>query len=155
MRRLGFALVLALSGCATDVATAPPQTKSERTAQVQAAAQAVRLGNFEHAERLLADYMYRDKEGGLRFKSMTLSSEARKQATDAVALLLWETGRDASLEKFAQRYLRGYERGVMLCRLAERNARYEQAYQCWNRLGDLDRARRVVKTEAALRILKD
>lgn len=155
MRRLGIAMVLALSGCATDVVTALPQTKSERTAQVQAAAQAVRLGNFEHAERLLADYMYRDKEGGLRFKSMTLSSEARKQATDAVALLLWETGRDASLEKFAQRYLRGYERDVMLCRLAERNARYEQAYQCWNRLGDLDRARRVVKTEAALRILKD
>jgi len=69
--------------------------------------------------------------------------------------MLWDTGRDASLEQFAKRYLSGYERDVMLCRLAERNAVYEKAYNCWNDLGDVDRARRTVRTESALRILKD
>lgn len=88
-------------------------------------------------------------------RSTGISSAARQQAIDTVALVLWETGRDASLEQFSKRYLGGYEREVMLCRLAERNAVYEKAYNCWNELGDVDRARRSVRTESALRILKD
>lgn len=155
MVRPVLAMALFVSGCASQGTAVLPQSTDERTAQVQAAAQAVKLGQYEHAERLLADYLYRDADNGLRFKSFSLSSAAKKQATDTVALLLWETGRDASLETFAKRYLSGYERDVMLCRLAERNARYKQAFECWNKLGDSDRAKRVLKTEAALRILKD
>lgn len=154
MRALALAMCLAtLAGCA-EVGTRH-QSVSERTAQFEAAAAAVKVGNYDAAERLMADYMYRDKEGGLRFKRVILTSETRKQAIDTVAYLLWETGRDASLEKFAKRYLHSPEREVMLCRLAERNAVLEQAYQCWNDLGEEDRARRVIRTEAALRILKD
>lgn len=143
-------------GCATQQSgSLPSQTKAQRTAQIQLAAQAVKSGNFKYAERLLADYMYRDKEGELRFKSLGVSSLVEKQAIDSVALLLWDTARDATLEKFANRYLDGYERDVMLCRLAERNAVYEKAYSCWNELGDVDRAQRTIRTESALRILKD
>lgn len=86
---------------------------------------------------------------------MGVSSDAKKKAVDTVALMLWDTGRDGTLESFAKRYLSSYERNVMLCRLAERNAIYEKAYNCWNELGDVDRARRTVRTESALRILKD
>ena len=112
-------------------------------------------GSFESAERLLAPYLYRDDAGELRFRSLGVSSQAEKKAIDTVALMLWDTGRDATLQSFAKRYLDGYERDVMLCRLAERNAVYEKAYNCWNDLGDVDRARRTVRTESALRILKD
>ena len=100
-------------------------------------------------------FMYRDADGELRFKAVSLTSQGRKEAIDTVTMLLWETGRDASLEGFATRYLNGYEKDVMLCRLAERNALYEQSYHCWNDLGDIDRARRSVRTESAIRILRD
>lgn len=153
LRTLVAALMLA--SCSVQAEDWQNQTKEERTAQVQAAAQAVKLANYQHAEHLLGDYMYRDDDGGLRFKSMTLSSEAKKLATDTVALLLWETGRDASLEAFAKRHLSGDERDSTLCRLAERNALYDEAFNCWNKLGDLDRAQRVVRTESALRILRN
>lgn len=153
-----IAIVLAIGvvGCTTQPVAAPPtQTKAQREGQIEVAAQAVKGGSFDNAEKLLAPYLYRDKDGELRFRSLGVSSDAEKKAIDTVALMLWDTGRDATLESFAKRYLDGYERDVMLCRLAERNAVYEKAYNCWNDLGDLDRARRSVRTESALRILKD
>lgn len=134
---------------------APVQTKHERAAQVQAAAGAIKAGNYHHAENLLADYMYRDSSGELRFKFISFTPEGKKHAVDTVTMLLWETGRDKTLADFADRYLHGYERETMLCRLAERNAEYEDAYQCWNDIGDIDRARRSVRTESALRILRN
>jgi hypothetical protein len=153
---LGLALALTVAGCSSQAGgVIPDQTKPQREAQIHLAADAVKAGNFEYAERLLGPYMYRSQEGELLFKSLGVSSEVEKKAVDTVALMLWDTGRDASLEKFAGRYLSGYEREVMLCRLAERGAIYERAYACWNDLGDVDRARRVTRTESALRILKD
>ena len=153
---LTLTLALSVSGCASQVGgVIPNQTKPQREAQIELAAQAVKTGNFEYAERLLGPYMYRSQEGELLFKSLGVSSDVEKKAVDTVALMLWDTGRDVSLEKFAGRYMSGYERDVMLCRLAERNAIYERAYACWNDLGDVDRARRVTRTESALRILKD
>lgn len=157
MRLSWIAIVLAIgvTGCTTQPGAAPPQTPKQREAQIEVAAQAVKGGNFASAEKLLAPYLYRDQEGDLRFRSLGVSRDAKKKAVDTVALMLWDTGRDATLEGFAKRYLDDYERDVMLCRLAERNAVYEQAYNCWNDLGDVDRARRTVRTESALRILKD
>lgn len=153
---LAAVLAVAICGCTTQPFGAlPPQSSSQREAQIQSAALAVKTGNFEQAEKLLAGYMYRDETGELRFKSLSVSSDVEKQAVDTVSLMLWDTGRDSTLERFAKRYLSGYERDVMLCRLAERSAIYEKAYNCWNDLGDVDRARRTVRTESALRILKD
>ena len=152
---LAAVLAIAIVGCSTQpIGALPPQSGAQREAQIQVAAQAVIAGNFEHAEKLLAGYLYRDESGDLVFKSLGVSSESHRLAVDTVALMLWDTGRDSTLEGFAKRYLSGYEREVMLCRLAERNAVYEQAYNCWNDLGDIDRARRSVRTESALRIFK-
>ncbi len=158
MRRLVFVCACAgllLAGCAGSGVSKSSQTKHERDAQVKAAAHALKVGKHDHAEQLMADYLYRDSDGELRFRFVSFTPQGKKQAIDTVALLLWETGRDSTLEGFANRYLNGYERGTMLCRLAERNAQYEKAYHCWNELGDVDRARRSVRTEAALRLLKD
>jgi hypothetical protein len=153
---LCFAVAVGIAGCNTQqIGALPAQSKADREAQILGASLAVKAGNFEQAEHMLAGYMYRDASGELRFKSLSVSGETEKQAVDTVALMLWDTKRDATLEKFANRYLSGYERDVMLCRLAERNAVYEKAYNCWNDLGDVDRARRTVRTESALRILKD
>lgn len=148
------ALGLSIAGCSS-LPSEAPQSKVDREAQIQTAAHAVSTGNFEMAEKLMAVYLYRDKKGDLKFRSLGVSSDAQKKATDTVALLLWQTGRDASLARFADRYLDGYERDVMHCRIAERNAVFEEAYNCWNDLGDVDRARRSVRIESALRILKD
>lgn len=158
MRRtcIAVALAVGVAGCsAQPFGFMQSKSKSQREAQLEMAAQAVKVGNFDHAEKLLASYMYRDKDGELRFRSLGVSSDLEQRTVDSVALMLWDTGRDATLEQYAKRYLSGYEREVMLCRLAERNAVYEQAYNCWNDLGDVDRARRTVRTESALRILKD
>lgn len=152
---IAVVLAIGISGCSTQLTASPPQTPEQREAQIEVAAQAVKGGNFGSAEKLLGPYLYRDDAGELRFRSLGVSSKAKKKAVDTVALMLWDTGRDATLESFAKRYLDGYERDVMLCRLAERNAVYEEAYNCWNGLGDVDRARRTVRTESALRILKD
>jgi len=153
---IALALAIGIAGCSTQPADPPlPPTKAQREAQIELAAQAVMTGKFELAENLLARYLYRNQSGELLFRSIGVSSESQRKAIDTVALMLWDTGRDASLEQFAKRYLSGYERDVMLCRLAERNAVYEKAYNCWNDLGDVDRARRTVRTESALRILKD
>ncbi|KQW19951.1 MULTISPECIES: hypothetical protein [Pseudomonas] len=151
-----LAISLGIVGCTTQPPGVPlPPTREQREAQIEVAAQAVKTGKFEQAEQLLSRYLYRSPDGELLFRSMGVGSDAEQMAIDTVALMLWETGRDASLESFSKRYLSGYERDVMLCRLAERNAVYEKAYNCWNDLGDVDRARRTVRTESALRILKD
>lgn len=153
---LAVVLAIGVGGCtAQPFGALPAQSKSDREAQILSASQAVKTGKFEQAEKLLAGYMYRDATGELRFKSLGVSSDVEKQAVETVSLMLWDTGRDSTLERFAKRYLSGYERDVMLCRLAERSAIYEKAYNCWNDLGDVDRARRTVRTESALRILKD
>tara|TARA_R110001606_G_scaffold398765_2_gene578827 strand:- start:84387 stop:84866 length:480 start_codon:yes stop_codon:yes gene_type:complete len=142
------------SGCTTS----PPnyalqQSRVERTDQIHAAAHAVRLGDYETAESLLSPYLYRDKSGELRFHPIGFAADGRKAGIDTVTQLLWETGRDSTLELFIARYLGGYERGVMRCRISERGALYEEAYHCWNELGDRDRAERVMRTEAASRLL--
>lgn len=156
MKKAALMVTMALlTACAGFDDELPKQSKDERSAQVHASALALKVGNHAQAEKLLSDYLYRDKSGELRFKFVSFTPEGKQEAIDTVAMLLWETERDESLEKFATRYLGGYEREVMLCRLAERNANYEQAYHCWNDLGDIDRARRSVRTESALRILRD
>lgn len=153
---LSIVPALALSACAGFSAPdLPNQTDAQREAQIKAAEIAVTTGNFASAEKLMAPYLYRDATGELVMHYLGVSSDANKSAVDTVALLLWDTGRDATLESFAKRYLRGYERQVMLCRLAERQASYDKAYSCWNGEGDVDRARRVIRTESALKILSD
>ena len=126
--------------------------KPSREAEMNYAMQAVERGDFEAAEAILAPYMVRHENGELRFKSFGGFS-GRKTAIDAVVMLLWETGRDRTLESFAKRYLNGYERNVTLCRIAERGAEYEAAFKCWNDVGDVDRARRVIKTKLALEVM--
>lgn len=156
IRLLGLFIALGLTGCVTEPDGSPlPASSAQREAQVDLAGQEAMRGRYKQAEQLLAPYLYRSAEGDLMLRSTGISSAAQQKAIDTVALLLWETGRDASLEQFSKRYLGGYEREVMLCRLAERNAVYEKAYNCWNDLGDVDRARRSVRTESALRILKE
>jgi hypothetical protein len=86
-------------------------------------------------------------------KYSSLSGENRKQAIDTVVSLLWATGRDDTLKQFADDYLSGNEYKATICRITERQALYEEAYHCWNKMGEIDRAERVVRTEAALRIL--
>lgn len=117
------------------------------------AKQAVDLGYYVNAERLLAQYVYRNKAGELKLRFFGLSGKIRKEAIDTVVRLLWETGRDDTLKQFADDYLSGDEYQTTLCRISERQASYEQAYQCWNRMGEVDRAERVIRTEAAIRIL--
>ncbi|WHT75815.1 hypothetical protein QMY54_00550 (plasmid) [Pseudomonas rhodesiae] len=111
------------------------------------------MGKYQHAERMLAQYVSRNNSGQLRMKYFGISGENRKHAIDTVATLLWETGRDDSLKQFAKDYLSGSEYQTTLCRISERQAKYEEAYHCWNEMGEIDRAERVVRTEAALRIL--
>lgn len=146
--------VVALSGCTTSQFH-HGKSQVEQKSKVLAASEAVKVGRFDHAETMLADYVFRDKEGHLKLKYIGLSGESKKVAVDTIAALLWETGRDATLTAFADDYLPRYERKVTHCRLAERQANYPVAYRCWNDLGHVDRADRVVRTEAAIRILRN
>nr|CAM96057.1 putative exported protein [Pseudomonas fluorescens SBW25] len=147
--------VLAMSGCAHDEKPffAPSDSELQDRSQLSGADQAVLMGKYQHAERMLAQYVSRNNSGQLRMKYFGISGENRKHAIDTVATLLWETGRDDSLKQFAKDYLSGAEYQTTLCRISERQAKYEEAYHCWNEMGEIDRAERVVRTEAALRIL--
>lgn len=147
--------VLVLSGCAHDEKPffAPSVSDLQDQSQLSGAEQAVQMGKYPHAERMLAQYVSRDGSGQLRMKYFGISSENRKHAIDTVVALLWETGRDDSLKQFSKDYLSGQEYQTTLCRISERQAKYEEAYHCWNEMGEIDRAERVVRTEAALRIL--
>lgn len=151
---LAMALVF-LSGCAHENKPffAPSDSDLQDQSQLSGADQAVHMGKYPHAERMLAQYVSRNDSGQLRMKYFGISSENRKHAVDTVANLLWETGRDDSLKQFAKDYLSRAEYETTLCRISERQAKYEEAYHCWNEMGEIDRAERVVRTEAALRIL--
>ncbi len=144
----------ALAGCGS-VPMAPTSTAAEKSARVEAASRAVKGGRYDHAETLLSDYVYRAANGSLKLRPLALAGETRKQAIDTVALLLWETGRDITLTSFASDYLPRYEREVTLCRLSERQARYQDAYRCWNALGHVDRSQRVLRTQAAIEVLRN
>ncbi len=145
---------LLLCGCSTAV-VAPGQSKSEQSTKIDAATAAVKVGKHDHAERLMSDYVYRAEDGALKLRNVGLFGEDRKKAIDLIVMLLWETGRDKTLATFASDYLPKYERSVTLCRLAERQARYQDAFTCWNDLGHTDRAERVIRTDGAIRILRD
>ncbi|QHF00601.1 hypothetical protein LCG56_27925 (plasmid) [Pseudomonas cannabina pv. alisalensis] len=147
--------ILVLTGCAHDEKPffAPSPSDLQDKSQLSGADQAVHMGKYPQAERMLAQYVSRNDSGQLRMKYFGISSENRKHAIDTVVTLLWETGRDDSLMQFAKDYLSGPEYQTTLCRISERQAKYEEAYHCWNQMGEIDRAERVVRTEAALRIL--
>lgn len=144
-----------LAGCGSYAGVMEGQGTSLRAAQIQAASNAVNRGDYQQAQLLLGPHLYRDDEGELRLKQMFFKGPVDDLAVHTVVALLWETSRDASLEAFASRYLKGTEREVTLCRLAERNAQYSDAFLCWNNLGDIDRAQRVIQQERALNLLKD
>ncbi|WGK63362.1 hypothetical protein QAO71_17625 (plasmid) [Halopseudomonas sp. SMJS2] len=144
----------ALLGCSI-APMAPPSTAAEKAAKVDAASRAVKIGRYNQAELLLSDYVYRSAKGSLKLRRLALTGETRTQAIDTVTSLLWETGRDVTLTNFAADYLPRYERDVTLCRLSERQARYQDAYRCWNELGHVDRADRVLRTQATIEILRD
>lgn len=118
-----------------------------------AAQEAVALGKYPLAESLMQDYVYRSEKGELKMKFWGLSGKNRKMAIDVVSALLWETGRDETNAQFADDYLSGDERKTVHCRLAERQARYNDAFQCWNAMGQVDRADRVLRTKGAMDIL--
>lgn len=147
--------LLVLSGCAHDDRPlfAPTVDDLQDQSQLSGANQAVQIGRYKEAEKVLGQYVYRDKSGDLKLKYFGISGDNRKHVIDTVVTLLWETGRDDTLKQFAKDYLKGSEYQTTLCRITERQAKYEEAYHCWNGMGEVDRAERVVRTEAALRIL--
>ncbi|MCU9528121.1 hypothetical protein [Pseudomonas mosselii] len=146
----GIAVAMAmLVGC---VSSGPSGDVQDRS-QLAGASHAVQMGQYGLAEQRLAQYAYRDKDGRLKIKYFGISGDNRKHAIDTVVSLLWETGRDDTLKQFSHDYLAGSEYQTTLCRISERQAKYEEAYHCWNDIGEVDRAERVIRTEAALRIL--
>lgn len=142
-----------LTGCAGEPFFGDNAADRQAKSQIAGAAQAVALGLYPEAERQLAPYVYRDDSERLKLKFFGVSGENRKLLADTVVTLLWETGRDDTLQQFSEEYLSGLERTTVRCRLSERRALYEAAYHCWNDSGQTDRAERVIRTEAALRIL--
>lgn len=139
--------VVVLSGCATSMDDLQDQS------QLSGASQAVQMGQYSQAEQRLSPFVYRNSKGNLKVKYFGVSGENRRYAIDIVVSLLWETGRDDTLKQFACDYLEGAEYETTVCRIAERQAQYEEAYHCWNDMGEVDRAERVIRTESALRIL--
>lgn len=141
-----FLAAMSVSGCAQF-------DRAEAKANLAGADQSVNFGDYGTAEHLLAEYVYRDKATGALKLHSGLRGRSRKTAVDTVVKLLWETGRDATLLQFAGDYLSGREKQITNCRVAERQARYDEAYSCWNGIGEVERAERVLRTEAAVRIL--
>lgn len=151
MRAIPLAAILAalmLTGCVT-------QGELNERSRVHAAEIALNGGEYKKAEAILSVYVTRTEDGELKLKWFGLSGATRKKAIDMIVMLLWETGRDNTLATFADDYLPSSEFHVTQCRLAERQALYQDAYRCWNDIGDVDRAERVIRTEAAIRILRD
>lgn len=145
--------VVLLACMSLGACTGPSVTELQDQSQLSGADQAVHIGKYDSAEKILGQYVYRDDSGRLKMKYLGISSDNRKQAIDTVVSLLWETGRDDTLKQFADDYLSGDEYKVTICRITERQALYEEAYHCWNKMGEGARAERVIRTEAALRIL--
>ncbi len=154
-----FLLAMSVSGCAGNSrspAHAPIAAKAADLGDkgiVMGASRAVDIGDYVYAERALQKFVYRDSKGQLKLIYFGLSGDTRKQVIDTVVRLLWETGRDATLRQFSDAYLSGREYQATICRIAERQGAFEQAYQCWNKMGEVDRAERVIRTEAAIKIL--
>ena len=145
--------VVLLACMSLGACTGPSVTDLQNQSQLSGADQAVHIGKYDSAEKILGQYVYRDDQGHLKMKYMGISGDNRKQAIDTVVTLLWETGRDETLKQFADDYLSGDEYRSTICRITERQALYEEAYHCWNKMGEGERAERVIRTEAALRIL--
>lgn len=153
MRKIALVCCLLLSGCTGRSILPVTAADIQDRSLILGAQEAVQRGQYKEAEHLLAKYVYRTETGDLKIQFWGLNSKSRKLAIDTVVSLLWETGRDQTLAQFAKEYLSGDEYQVTMCRLAERQAHYPDAYACWNKLGHQDRAERTVRTEAALRIL--
>ncbi|KZN20772.1 hypothetical protein A1D17_04305 [Pseudomonas fluorescens] len=155
MRSLPLTLIVAamlLGGCSTGpLAT---QGALNDKSRVRAAGVAMKGGEYKKAEAILSIYVARTQDGSLELKKLGLFGDTRKEAIDMIVMLLWETGRDKTLAKFADDYLSGDERKTTLCRVEERQGQWQDAYRCWNDLGDADRAERVLRTEASIRILR-
>lgn len=149
-----FVGCISIGACSSNNGLFEPSLKDKQdSSQLSGAIQAVDLGIHGRAERILGNYVYRAKDGDLKMRYFGITGTNRKEAIDIVVSLLWETGRDETLKQFAGDYLSGTEYQTVLCRIAERQARYEDAYQCWNKMGEVDRAERVIRTEAAFRVL--
>jgi hypothetical protein len=157
MHKLSLVVFLAsmsLGACSSsNPLFAPSVSDLQDRSQLSGADQAVHIGKYDSAEKILGQYVHRDEHGNLKMKYLGISGDNRKQAVDTVVTLLWETGRDDTLKQFAKDYLSGDEYKATMCRISERQALYEEAYHCWNKMGEGDRAERVIRTEAALRIL--
>jgi hypothetical protein len=144
---------LLLVGCARGP-FGTTQSELDDQARVSAAGIAMKGGEYKRAEGILSVYVKRTDDGALRLQNLGQFGDTRKRAIDLIVTLLWETGRDKTLAKFAADYLSGTERATTLCRLAERQGLWEDAYRCWNDMGEVDRAERILRTEATIRILR-
>lgn len=147
-------LALGLAGCADKGLTPVTQDDLDDRSRITAAQGAIAIGKYQLAESLLATYVGRNEKNELVMRSnFGLQSKSRKMVIDAIAALLWETGRDESNLQFADDYLSGDERTTVFCRVAERQAKYKEAFTCWNSMGHGDRAARVLRTQGAMEIL--
>jgi hypothetical protein len=158
MTKFSVALIAAamsalLAGCEGRGITPVTQNDIDDRGRILAANEAVAVGKYPLAEALMADYVYRNDKGELKLRFWGVSSKSRKLAIDVVSALLWETGKDDTAIQFADDYLSGTERKTVHCRIAERQARYDHAFECWNRMGQVDRAERVLRTKGAMEIL--
>lgn len=142
-----WGLALLLVGCEGKGLTPVTQGDIDDRSRILAAKEAVAIGKYPLAESLMADYVYRS-DGDLKMRFWGVSSKSRKLAIDVVVALLWETGKDDTSLQFADDYLSGDERKTVHCRVAERQARFEEAASCWNEMGQVDRADRVIRTHA-------
>jgi len=151
---LALAVAAALGGCEGRGITPVTQGDIDDRGRLHAAQRAVQLGEYAVAEAVLTDFVYRTEKGELKLRYWGVSSKSRKLAIDVVSQLLWETGRDETSIQFADDYLSGDERKTVHCRVAERQRRFDEASACWNEMGHLDRSERVIRTKAALKILR-
>ncbi|MFV3332829.1 hypothetical protein ACNFIA_17955 [Pseudomonas sp. NY15437] len=154
MKTLALAACLVLAGCSGGRSLLPvTETDLQDRSLIVGAQQAIQRGQFQDAEKLLSKFVYRTPEGDLKMSQLMMNGKSRKMVIDTVVSLLWETGRDQTLAQFAKAYLSGDEYQITMCRLAERQSHFPEAYACWNKIGNEDRAERTIRTEAALRIL--
>lgn len=150
---IALAALAVMAGCEGRGLTPVTQSDLDDRGRLHAAQRAVQLGEYQVAEAILANYVYRTKEGRLKLRYWGVSSKSRKLAIDVVSQLLWETGRDDTSLQFSDDYLSGDERKTVHCRVAERQKRFDDAATCWNEMGQIDRSERVIRSKAALKIL--
>lgn len=148
---LALMAVITLSGCA-NVGLPVTQADIDDRSKIIAARDAVKVGKYSLAESILSDFVYRSDNGDLKVEFWGLKGSNRDMVIDTVEALLWESGKDTTNIQFANTYLTGKDRQTVLCRIAERQADYPKAYECWNKMGDIDRARRSMQMDAAIRV---